>query len=80
MYSAGPVSAVQQSDSVMYVCTFFFCILFHVVLNAVGIEYSFLCYTLGPCEMGILCCQPVAGSRPWALQSHLGLSPTLATS
>ena len=48
MYSAGPVSAVQQSDSVMYVCTFFFCILFHVVLNAVGIEYSFLCYRLGP--------------------------------
>ena len=44
------VSGVQQSDSVMYIL---FKILFHDGLLQ-DIEYSSLCFTVGPCWLSIL--------------------------
>ena len=46
IYSAVPMSAVQQSDSVIHIQTFFFYTLFHYGLSQ-GIEYSSLGYTVG---------------------------------
>ena len=48
-----PVSAVQQSDSVIHTYAFFFHILFHYGLSH-DIEYSSLCYTVGPCCLSTL--------------------------
>ena len=48
IYNIMPVSAVQQSDSVIHIYTLFFYILFHYGLSQ-DIKYSSLCYTLGPC-------------------------------
>jgi len=45
------ISAVEQSDSVIhyiYIHIHFFYILFHYGLSQ-NIEYSSLCYTVGPC-------------------------------
>ena len=42
------ISSVQQIDSVIYKHKLFFCILFHYGLSK-DIEYSSLCYTVGPC-------------------------------
>ena len=53
IYSVVLISAVQQSDSVIFVYTFFFNVLFRYGLSQ-DIEYSFLCYTLGPCFLSIL--------------------------
>ena len=51
------ISAVEQSDSVIhyiYIYTFiFFYILFHYGLSQ-NIEYSYLCYTVGPCYLSTL--------------------------
>ena len=46
------ISAIQQSDSVIHIHTFFY-ILFHYGLYQ-DIEYSSLCYTGGPCCLSIL--------------------------
>ena len=48
IYSVVPISAVQQSDSVIHIQTFFFNILFHYGLSQ-HIEYGSLCYP-------VLCC------------------------
>ena len=48
-----PISAVQQSDEVIHIHTFFSYILFHYVLSQ-EIGYSSLCYTVGPCCLSIL--------------------------
>ena len=53
IYNVVPISAVQQSDSVIHIYTFFFNILFHYGLSQ-DIVYSSLCYTLGPCCSPIL--------------------------
>ena len=47
------VSSVQQTDSVIYLYIFFFYIFFHYRLLK-DKEYSFLCYTVGPCWLSIL--------------------------
>ena len=47
IYSVVLISAVQQRDSVRHIHTFFF-IFFHYSLSQ-DIEYSSLCYTVGPC-------------------------------
>ena len=47
------ISAVQQRDSVIHLYVIF-PILFHYGLSQ-GIEYSSLCYTVGPCWLSILC-------------------------
>ena len=46
------ITAVQQSDSVIHIYILFH-ILFHDGLSQ-GIEYSCLCYTIGPCCLSIL--------------------------
>ena len=45
------VSGMQQNDSDIYI--FFFHILFHYGLLQ-AIEYSSLCYTVGPCCLSVL--------------------------
>ena len=50
IYNVMLVSGVQQSDSVIYI---FFQIIFHHRLLQ-GIEYSSMCYTVGPCCFPIL--------------------------
>ena len=45
------VSGAQQSDSVIYMCVCVY-ILFHYRLLK-GIEYSSLCYTVGPCCLSV---------------------------
>ena len=52
IYNVVLVSAVQQSDSVIHIHKFFN-ILFHYGLPQ-NIEYSSLCYTVGPCCLYIL--------------------------
>ena len=50
------ISAVQQSDSVIHMY-----ILFHILSHydlSEDIEYSFLCYTVGPC-LSILHIRPL---------------------
>ena len=47
------ISTVQHSDSVIHMYTFFN-ILFHYGLSR-DIEYTSLCYTVGPCCLSILC-------------------------
>ena len=47
------ISAVQKSDLVIHIYTFFFPILFHCGLFH-EIRYSSLCYTVGPCCLSIL--------------------------
>ena len=50
------VSGAQQSDSVTYICVCV-CILFHILFHyrfLKGIEYSSLCYTVGPCCLSVL--------------------------
>ena len=51
LYNVISISAVQPSDSVIHIYTFFFCILSHYGLSH-DIEYRFLCYT--PCCLSIL--------------------------
>ena len=46
------ISAIQQSDSVIHIYILFH-IIFHYGLSQ-DIEYSFLCYTVGPCCLSIL--------------------------
>ena len=63
MYNVVLISAVQKSDSVLYVCVcvcvcvcvyvFFFPILFYYGLSQ-EIVYSSLCYSVGPCCVSIL--------------------------
>ena len=53
IYSVVLISAVQQSDSVIHIYTFFFNILFHYGLSQ-EIGYSSLCYTVAPCCLSIL--------------------------
>ena len=54
VYNISLISSVQQSDSAIHklICTGFR-IPFHYGL-AYGIEYSFLCYTVGPLGLPIL--------------------------
>ena len=47
------ISAVQWSDSVMYVYTFFFIFSLHYGLSQ-DIEYSSLCFTVGPCCLSLI--------------------------
>ena len=48
IYNVVLVSSVQQSDSVLYISFFrFFFIIRYRLLQ--DIEYSSLCYTVGPC-------------------------------
>ena len=47
------VSGIQQSDSVIYVYTYSFSIIFPYRLLQ-NIEYSSLCYTVDPCWLSIL--------------------------
>ena len=67
IYNVVLISVIQQSDSVIsyiyimeknmkkniYVYKLFY-ILFHYSLSQ-DIDYSFLCYTVGPCSLSILC-------------------------
>ena len=46
-------SLLQQSDSLIHMCTFFFYVLFHYGWSQ-NIQYSSLCYTGGPCCLSIL--------------------------
>ena len=52
IYSVVLVSAVEQSDSVIYMYILFE-IVFHYGLSQ-DIEYSALCYTVGSCCLSIL--------------------------
>ena len=52
IYNVLLVSGVQQSDSVIHLSTLFH-IFFHYDLLR-DIEYSSLCYTVGPCCLSIL--------------------------
>ena len=54
IYNVVLISAVQQSNSVVYVsvCIYIY-ILFHYGLSR-DTEYSSLCYTVGPCCLSIL--------------------------
>ena len=53
IYNVVLISAVQQSDLVIRRQTFFFYIIFHYGLSQ-DIEYSSLCYLVGPCCLSIL--------------------------
>ena len=53
IYNVVLISAVQQCDSVIHIYTFLFNIPFHYGLSQ-EIEYSSLCYTVGPCCLSIL--------------------------
>ena len=53
IYTVVPISAIQQSDSVLHIYTFFLNILFHYGLSQ-ETGYSSLCYTVGPCHSSIL--------------------------
>ena len=53
IYNAVLISAAQQSDSVIHVIYILFHILFHYGISQ-DIEYSSLCYTVGPCCLSIL--------------------------
>ena len=53
IYNIVLISAIQQSDSVIHVYTFFSKIIFHYGLSQ-NTEYSSLCYTVGPCCLSIL--------------------------
>ena len=53
IYNVVLISAVQQSDSVIHIHTFFFNIVFHYGLSQ-GIGYSSLCYTVEPGCLSIL--------------------------
>ena len=52
IYNVVLVSGVEQSDSVIYIHILFH-ILFHYGLLQ-DIEYSSLCYTVGPCWLSLL--------------------------
>ena len=52
VYSVVLISAVQESDSVIHIHTFFV-ILFHYHLSQ-DTEYNSPCYTVGPCCLSIL--------------------------
>ena len=52
IYNVVLISAVQQSDSVIYIYIYIY-ILFHCGLLQ-DIEYSSLCYTVGPCCLSAL--------------------------
>ena len=53
IYNGMLISAVQRSDSVIHMGTFFFKILFHYGLLQ-DIEYRFVCCKVGPCWLSIL--------------------------
>ena len=56
IYSVVFISAVQQNDSVIHIYIyiyFFFYIFFHYRLFQ-DIEYSSMCYTIGPCWLSVL--------------------------
>ena len=54
IYNVVLVSGVQQSESVIHICLYIlFQILFHYRLLQ-DIDYSSLCYTVGPCCLPIL--------------------------
>ena len=53
IYNVVPVSAIQQTDPVLHIYTFFFNILFHHGLSQ-ETGYSSLCYTVGTCFLDIL--------------------------
>ena len=53
IYNVVPISAIQQTDSVLHIYTFFFNTLFHHGLSQ-EIGYSSLCYTVGTCFLDIL--------------------------
>ena len=81
--------SVQQSDSVLYL---YICILFHILFHyglSQGIEYSSLCYTVGPlylfiylavlglsCIMQDLLLRPL-GSLLWRVDFSLVVAPGL---
>ena len=52
IYNVLLISAVRQSDSVIHIYIVFY-IIFHYGLSQ-DIEFSFLCYTVGPCCLSIL--------------------------
>ena len=54
IYNVVLISAIQWSDSAIHRYTCFFNILFHYCLS-LDIEYTSLCYTVGPCCLPILC-------------------------
>ena len=51
IYNYVLISAIQQSDLVAHMYTLFFT--FHYGLS-LDIEYSSLCYTVGPCFLSVL--------------------------
>ena len=52
IYNVVLISTVQQSDSVIHIYIFFF--IFFSIMVYHKIEYSSLCYTVGPCCLSIL--------------------------
>ena len=57
IYNVVLVSSVQQSDSVIHIYRIYIYILFYILFHyrlLHVIEYSFLCYTVGPCYLSIL--------------------------
>ena len=52
IYNVVLISAIQQSESVIHIYTFFF--IFFSVMVSQDTEYSSLCSTVGPCWLSLL--------------------------